>query len=558
MRNLSVKHTLAAAQGLMLVALLAIAATGILSKLSVMESLRELDEVAAQQVASINRSEVNLMELRLRLARYTAYTEAGDSTSAQASIEQARAALERADTRFAEFTAIEVPPTAIRAPLIATIVNYYPQMISDTFREDLAAANYAALVQHRERFNTEFSTLTEAIRAFNTRAQDLAAEEIAQAEKSHTSTMILSGVLIFLALALFIGVQVGINRIIVRPLQRSVQVCENIAQGDLTSDIESRGNNEIGRLYSAMREMQAKLQTMVGTLSQSSTAVASSSRQIAGGSQDLASRTEQQAAALQQTAASMDEISSIVRQNADTAAQAERLTQDASKKAAHGKQESEQTSMLMRELETSSQKVNEIIQVIDSIAFQTNILALNASVEAARAGEHGRGFAVVASEVRSLATKTSNSSKEIRTMIEDIASRIAQGADQALKNGESMDDINQAIVRVNDMMQELALAAKEQESGISQISTAIAEMDSATQENVSLVEETSTASASLQDEAARLAELVAAFRLNAASRQAPPRQPSASSSSHRLPASSRNVSAAQRQRPAAEPEWEEF
>ncbi|WP_311063133.1 methyl-accepting chemotaxis protein [Halomonas sp. DWK9] len=561
MRNLSVKHTLAAAQGLMLVALLAIAATGILSKLSVMESLRELDEVAAQQVASINRSEVNLMELRLRLARYTAYTEAGDSTSAQASIEQARAALERADTRFAEFTAIEVPPTAIRAPLIATIVNYYPQMISDTFREDLAAANYAALVQHRERFNTEFSTLTEAIRAFNTRAQDLAAEEIAQAEKSHTSTMILSGVLIFLALALFIGVQVGINRIIVRPLQRSVQVCENIAQGDLTSDIESRGNNEIGRLYSAMREMQAKLQTMVGTLSQSSTAVASSSRQIAGGSQDLASRTEQQAAALQQTAASMDEISSIVRQNADTAAQAERLTQDASKKAAHGKQESEQTSMLMRELETSSQKVNEIIQVIDSIAFQTNILALNASVEAARAGEHGRGFAVVASEVRSLATKTSNSSKEIRTMIEDIASRIAQGADQALKNGESMDDINQAIVRVNDMMQELALAAKEQESGISQISTAIAEMDSATQENVSLVEETSTASASLQDEASRLAELVAAFRINAANRKTLPQQPSSPSSpssSHRPPASSRNVSVAQRQRPAAEPEWEEF
>ena len=558
MRNLSVKHTLAAAQGLMLVALLAIAATGILSKLSVMESLRELDEVAAQQVASINRSEVNLMELRLRLARYTAYTEAGDSASAQEAIELARAALERADARFAEFTSIDVPPTAARAPLIASIITYYPQMISDAFRNDLAAGNYAALVQHRERFNNEFSTLTDAIRAFNKRAQDLAAEEIAQAEKSHTSTMILSGVLIFLALALFIGVQVGISRMIVRPLQRSVQVCENIAKGDLTSDIESRGNNEIGRLYSAMHEMQAKLQTMVGTLSQSSTAVAASSRQIAGGSQDLASRTEQQAAALQQTAASMDEISSIVRQNADTATQAERLTQDASKKAAHGKQESEQTSVLMRELETSSQKVNEIIQVIDSIAFQTNILALNASVEAARAGEHGRGFAVVASEVRSLATKTSNSSKEIRTMIEDIASRIAQGADQALKNGESMDDINQAIVRVNDMMQELALAAKEQESGISQISTAIAEMDSATQENVSLVEETSTASASLQDEAARLAELVAAFRLNAASRQAPPRQPSASPSSHRLPASSRNMSAAQRQRPAAEPEWEEF
>ena len=557
MRNLSVKHTLAAVQGLMLIALLAIAATGIMSKLSVMESLRELDEVAAQQVASINRAEVNLMELRLRLARYTAYVESGDNASAQEALELARAALERADTRFAEFTAIEVPPTAVRAPLIATVDRYYPQMINDAFRSDLAAANYSGLVRHRERFNEEFSALTDAIRAFNTRAQALAAENIAHAEQSHTVTLIVSGVLIALALLLSLGVQLGINRIIVRPLQRAVELCEHIAKGDLTSQIESRGKNEIGRLYSAMHDMQGKLQTMVGTLSQSSTAVAASSRQIAGGSQDLASRTEQQAAALQQTAASMDEISSIVRQNADTAAQAERLTQDASRKAAHGKQESEQTSVLMRELEASSQKVNEIIQVIDSIAFQTNILALNASVEAARAGEHGRGFAVVASEVRSLATKTSNSSKEIRTMIEDIASRIAQGADQALKNGESMDDINQAIVRVNDMMQELALAAKEQESGISQISTAIAEMDSATQENVSLVEETSTASASLQDEASRLADLVAAFRLNGTSRHAALAQP-ASAPAQRLHAPSPSKSVTQRQRPTAEPEWEEF
>ncbi|MAO62587.1 MAG: methyl-accepting chemotaxis protein [Halomonas sp.] len=557
MRNLSVKHTLAAVQGLMLIALLAIAATGIMSKLSVMESLRELDEVAAQQVASINRAEVNLMELRLRLARYTAYVESGDNASAQEALELARAALERADTRFAEFTAIEIPPTAVRAPLIATIDRYYPQMINDAFRSDLAAANYSGLVRHRERFNEEFSALTDAIRAFNTRAQALAAENIAHAEQSHTVTLIVSGVLIALALLLSLGVQLGINRIIVRPLQRAVELCEHIAKGDLTSQIESRGKNEIGRLYSAMHDMQGKLQTMVGTLSQSSTAVAASSRQIAGGSQDLASRTEQQAAALQQTAASMDEISSIVRQNADTAAQAERLTQDASRKAAHGKQESEQTSVLMRELEASSQKVNEIIQVIDSIAFQTNILALNASVEAARAGEHGRGFAVVASEVRSLATKTSNSSKEIRTMIEDIASRIAQGADQALKNGESMDDINQAIVRVNDMMQELALAAKEQESGISQISTAIAEMDSATQENVSLVEETSTASASLQDEASRLADLVAAFRLNGTSRHAALAQP-ASAPAQRLHAPSPSKSVTQRQRPTAEPEWEEF
>lgn len=209
-----------------------------------------------------------------------------------------------------------------------------------------------------------------------------------------------------------------------------------------------------------MEDMQERLEDMIGTLNQSSEAVASSSTQIATGSQDLASRTEQQAAALQQTAASMDEISSIVRQNADTASQAQQLTQDAAQQANTGKQASERTSLLMRELEETSHKVHDIVQVIDSIAFQTNILALNASVEAARAGEHGRGFAVVASEVRSLATKTSTSSKEIRTMIEDIAQRIVVGAEQAAKNGHDMADINEAIRKVTEMMQELALAAK--------------------------------------------------------------------------------------------------
>lgn len=557
MRNISIKHTLAVVLGALLAALIAIAATGILSKMSVMQSLHALDEVAAQQVAAINRSEVNLMEVRVRLARYQEYTERRDNEAAQDALQLARAALDRADNRFEEFQAVEVSPTAIRAPLISTIAAAYPQMITDAFRRDLAAGNYTALLQHRERFNLEFDVLTEAIRAFNRNAQELAKNQIADADKLNKLTMILSAALISLAIVLFIGVQIAISRIIVRPLQRAIVTCENIAQGDLTSNIEQLGKNEIGRLYSAMNDMQSKLQVLVGTLSQSSHAVASSSRQIAGGSQDLASRTEQQAAALQQTAASMDEISSIVRQNSETAVQAEHLTLDASKKAAHGKEEAEQTSLLMRDLETSSKKVNEIIQVIDSIAFQTNILALNASVEAARAGEHGRGFAVVASEVRALATKTSASSKEIRAMIEDISLRIAEGADQALKNGESMDEINQAIVRVNDMMQELALAAKEQESGISQISTAVSEMDSSTQENVSLVEETSTASASLQEEATRLADLVATFKLNHTTQTQTPALVTPTTTRSRLqPASSHQADKPQSITDTSE--WQEF
>lgn len=556
MKDLPVKYALAGALGLLVVMLILVAALGIQAEKSAITSLNELDEVAAKQVASINRTEVNLMEIRVRLARYADNVERGNTELALQAISLAQAALERADSRFNEFQAIDVSSNSPRASLVATIESEYRRLITDTFRRDLETGDVTSLLAHRERLNEQFDTFTDEVRSFNSNAQRLSAMNISSAHtRSQRNTFISFG-LIALAIGMYVVVQLGINRIIVRPLQRAVTLCESVAQGNLTNTIEARGRNEIGRLYSAMSDMQAQLQKMMETLNHSSRAVATSSREIASGSQDLASRTEQQAAALQQTAASMDEISSIVRQNADTASQAEKLTVNASQKAEHGQVEAQRAGEWMQELEKDSKKVHDIVQVIDSIAFQTNILALNASVEAARAGEHGRGFAVVASEVRSLATKTSNSSKEIRTMIEDIAQRIAEGANQAMHNGTSMGEVNTAIRHVTDMMQELSLAAKEQESGITQISTAIAQMDSATQENVSLVEETSTASASLEDEASRLAELVAAFKLPNTGQF----QPALTSSSSLPPSRPTPTAPASfnSKRVSAEPEWEAF
>ena len=551
MKDLPVKYALAGALGLLVVMLIVVAALGIQAEKRAVTSLNELDEVAAQQVASINRAEVNLMELRVHLARYADYNARGNTALAQQALGFAQAALERADSRFNAFQAIDVPSNSARAPLIAEIESAYHLLITDSLRRDLNGGNVATLIDHGERLNEQFDTFTNGVRSFNLNAQDLAATNVSNAHTRSQRNMLISVGLIVLALMIYIAVQLGINRIIVRPLQRAVALCESVSQGNLTNAIESRGRNEIGRLYSAMSTMQERLQQMVETLNQSSRAVANSSREIASGSQDLASRTEQQAAALQQTAASMDEISSIVRQNADTATQAEKMTVNAAHKAEHGQSEAQRAGQWMKALEKDSHKVHDIVQVIDSIAFQTNILALNASVEAARAGEHGRGFAVVASEVRSLATKTSNSSKEIRTMIEDIAQRIAEGANQAMHNGESMGEVNTAIRQVTDMMQELSLAAKEQDSGITQISTAIAQMDSATQENVSLVEETSTASASLEDEASRLAELVGAFKLPHTSQA----QSAPLKSARSLPASRPTLPS---KRASAEPEWEAF
>ncbi|WP_447555531.1 methyl-accepting chemotaxis protein [Vreelandella sp. EE22] len=552
MKDLPVKYALAGALGLLVIMLLVVAALGIRAENNAVDSLIALDEVAARQAAEINRAEINLMEIRVRLENYQEYLDNGDALLAGQALTTARDELELADTRLAQFSSIQVPADSPRAPLVDSIISEYDRLISPTFREDLARGDYASLMTHRIRFNEQFDMLRQHTRQFNDHAQTFAQETASQAVATRNRDTLISGALIAIALIIYLLVQLGVNRLVVSPLQRAVTLCEHIAKGDLTSEIEARGRNEIGRLYNAMGNMQTQLQQMMATLGQSSRTVAANSQEIASGSQDLASRTEQQAAAIQQTAASMDEISSIVRQNADTATQAEKLTVTAAQKAEQGQTEAQHSGEWMRDLEKDSQKVHDIVQVIDSIAFQTNILALNASVEAARAGEHGRGFAVVASEVRSLATKTSNSSKEIRTMIEDIAQRIAEGANQAIHNGQSMGEVNKAIRHVTDMMQELALAAKEQESGIAQISTAIAQMDSATQENVSLVEATSTASASLEDEATRLAALVGTFKLSSEE------QPT-----HKAP-SIRPKPTLALSKPAAlksmtpEPEWEAF
>ncbi|WP_026001805.1 methyl-accepting chemotaxis protein [Vreelandella stevensii] len=513
MKSISVKKMIATALLVLLGMIVLLGGMGIKEEREAAQTIDEINQISAQQASAANRAETNLMEVRVRLERMVQHHRNLRHEGAERATREALDSLARADARIESLGNIALVEGSERRLLIDNILNAYHAVITDTLRNDLHNRQLEAIEEQLDPINQRFSSFSDAIEAFNRYALDRGNQVHANAVRDGQIFSIVVGTLLLFAIGLYIAMQVTLNRLLINPLQRAVQICENIAKGDLTSHIEARGRNEIGRLYSAMDDMQERLEEMIGTLNQSSSAVASSSQQIASGSQDLASRTEQQAAALQQTAASMDEISSIVRQNADTASQAELLTQDASKKAETGQVKSQQTSQLMNGLEESSQRVNEIIQVIDSIAFQTNILALNASVEAARAGEHGRGFAVVASEVRSLATKTSNSSKEIRTMIEDISQRIAEGASQAQQSGESMEEINQAIVRVTDMMQELALAAKEQESGISQISTAVSQMDSATQENVSLVEETSTASASLQDEASRLAELVSEFKL---------------------------------------------
>ncbi|SFH87949.1 methyl-accepting chemotaxis protein [Modicisalibacter xianhensis] len=368
-----------------------------------------------------------------------------------------------------------------------------------------------------------------------------AIESLAMADIANSNAVIdvdyrysLAGLLGFAALALVVSLTLAyvITKSIVRPLRRALQAAQQVANGDLRQKITVSGQDEISELLTAMDTMSRSLTRLVMSLRHAGESVSVGAKEMAQGSQDLSSRTEEQASALQETASSMEEMASTVRQNTESTMTADELSANASRSAQAGGQEVEQTAQLMREIADNSQKVNAIIGVIDSIAFQTNILALNASVEAARAGEQGRGFAVVANEVRSLASRSAASAKEIRTMIEATTLQITAGAKQAERSGKIMRETVEAIRQVSLLISEVATATREQNGGIEQINVAITQMDSVTQQNASLVEQASAAAESLEEQAQRLAGLIATFKVNEPTEkglvQASPSQPQAS------------------------------
>jgi methyl-accepting chemotaxis protein len=245
-----------------------------------------------------------------------------------------------------------------------------------------------------------------------------------------------------------------------------------------------------------------------------SESIASTTRQIAAGNNDLSQRTEEQAASLQETAASMEQLTAAVRQNADNARTAQLLTESAHSVTARGSHVVGNVVATMTEIHRSSQKIADITGVIEGIAFQTNILALNAAVEAARAGDQGRGFAVVASEVRSLAQRAGAAAKEIKTLIDESAERVASGSQLVSVAGETMHEISDSITRVTTIMREIASASDEQRDGIEQVSLAVSQMDEVSQQNAALVEQAAAAATSLDDQARLLRDAVAVFRLS--------------------------------------------
>ncbi|MBQ0936879.1 methyl-accepting chemotaxis protein [Ideonella paludis] len=304
-----------------------------------------------------------------------------------------------------------------------------------------------------------------------------------------------------------------VTRSITGPMAEAVDVARAVASGDLNVRVAAQGRDESAQMLQALSDMTRGLATVVGDVRHSADSIATGAAQIAAGNADLSQRTEEQAANLEQTAAAMEQLSSTVKHNADTAQQANQLAVSASEVAMRGGAVVDQVVSTMGEISASSKKIGEIIATIDGIAFQTNILALNAAVEAARAGEQGRGFAVVASEVRSLAQRSAEASKEIRTLISGSVEKVEAGSRLVGDAGTTMTEIVSHVRRVADLIGEISHASSEQTTGIGQVSDAVGQLDHVTQQNAALVEQSAAAAESLSHQAVKLQAAVQQFQL---------------------------------------------
>jgi methyl-accepting chemotaxis protein len=445
--------------------------------------------------------------------------------------------------------------------------------------ELLALINAGQAEQSRTYLTNELRPRLAGLRAA-TAAQSALQKELSNADSDGATATYRSAVWMMCGigaagLLLAAAIAWWITRSITRPVARALEVANTVADGDLTSRIEVTSRDELGELLQALKRMNDSLAATVGTVRVGTDTIAVAAAQVAAGSQDLSSRTEQQAGSLEETASSMEELTSTVKQNADNARQANMLAETASNVAARGGDVIRQVVGTMTEIDASSNRISDIIGVIDGIAFQTNILALNAAVEAARAGEQGRGFAVVASEVRNLAQRSAAAAREIKGLIADSTDKVAAGSKLVTEAGTTMQEIVESVRRVTDIMAEISAASREQTAGIEQINQAVTQMDQGTQQNAALVEEAAAASASMQEQAGKLAAAVAVFRIGATpAQQQQQQQPARAAQKVQQPKLAQALTAAKpapRPAPAKAPardvagkqavvagEWEEF
>lgn len=513
LQNLRLNVLVAGILAVFLVAAAALAAVGFLSSAAADRSLERLEGLSVQQLNEINRGAFLINESRVSLSVAAGYVRGGQQAQANAQLEEVADILERAQGRFAAF---ESAPKSQAGEEKAE-----PVLRATTELLELVEEQRTALVNgDAEDFELlgqiilpTSNSFQESLAAFVEHTETAVNNEILGFQEQSSFYMLVEVIAIVVALILTALVFLGMRALVIAPIGQAVQSLRRIADADLTEEIPHAGKNEIGQLFDGLEEMQTSLGNIILGVRDSSNSIYVGATQIAAGNNDLSSRTEQQAASLEETATSMEELTATVKQNADNARQASGLANEASTTASRGGEVVDQVITTMQGISESSRKIADITGMIDSIAFQTNILALNASVEAARAGEQGRGFAVVAGEVRNLAGNSADAAREIKQLIENSVTQVDAGSALVSQAGETMKEVVAAVRRVTDIMDEISAASQEQSGGINQVSQAVTQMDEVTQQNAALVQEAAAAAASLEEQARQLEQAVAIFRV---------------------------------------------
>jgi methyl-accepting chemotaxis protein-1 (serine sensor receptor) len=493
----------------LLIVLLA-AVAGLRQSNQALEQMYSTDTVA---LTHLKTSSERLLQVRLALGNFETLFTLGKASDDL--LPSARKTLAESGTEFdaylskprdAEEDRLAQAVTAARTALIKQAL----ELEFDALAQNNFSTFHTLQVQTADGLYASYDRAMSALEAFQIAHQQ---RRYAQAQDAF-SVMAMAAVVVAVA-ALLLGVIARgvLGAAVMKPIERVIRHFEQIAEGDLTANIDVTRSNEMGRLFAALGRMQ---QGLVGTVQQvrgGTGAISHGAREIAAGNTDLSQRTEEQAASLQQTASSMAQLTTTVRLNADNAKQANQLATAASTTAARGGNVVSEVVQTMDDIATSSTRIADIIGVIEGIAFQTNILALNAAVEAARAGEQGRGFAVVAGEVRSLAQRSAAAAKEIKALIGASSDKVQAGNALAGQAGQTMKEVVAAVKRVSDIIGEISAASSEQTGGIEQINRAVSQMDEVTQQNAALVEEAAAAAASLEQQAAQLDLVVSIFRV---------------------------------------------
>ncbi len=510
--NLSVKASwtlvLLAFSGLVVV----IGALGLFANHFGREAITSLHERDMAQISNLDSAYSQLLRARIQMNRAAELIRTPSFDRPDPLIEEAQRLLDSASEHFAQFAASDFE--ADQQVLVDQLATNFQSFVNNNLNLQmmmLEERDIAGFFSGESRVDDSSQHFVQSAEAFFSASTQRGNGLLVRFEQ--VSSLLFWGVIAVIGAALLVVLVVawGVRKNVLRPLKAITGHFQRIANGDLSAPVTAHSTNEIGQLFSELDKMQHSLTATVNRLNVSSQQVYSNSQEMTEQNQLLASQTDTQVSALQQMAASLEQLTATVNQNAESAAHVNQSTADVSHKAQQGDEVITQFIATMEAINNHSEEIQSIIRMIESIAFQTNILALNASVEAARAGEHGRGFAVVANEVRALATRSANAASEIRSRIEASSASVQQGSVLSQQAGEHTRSIMQAASNVNTLMAQIANASEEQRRGIEEVNQAVAQIDTTTQDTLSLVNQASQSAEMLSQEALQMREYAGQF-----------------------------------------------